>query len=108
MSTGPIGIAGSAAGVPSATRGGDAEKVKADRADQSARAERERFAARREETVDETDLGHIQVSDRDADGRLPDPPARRANDDAEADEDPAAPSSADADGESGSNLDVLA
>lgn len=108
MSTGPIGIAGSAAGVPAATRQNDAEKAKADRAEQSARSERDRFSERRDETVDEAQLGQGQVSDRDADGRLLDPPARAEHEDPEADDESDTPPPPASEEGRGSNLDLLA
>lgn len=109
MSTGPIGIAGSAAGVPSASRQNDAEKAKADRAQQSAQAQRDRFSERRDEIVDEAQLGRGQVSDRDADGRLLSSSPREAQDDSDADDesDPS-PSPSPSEDDRGSNLDLLA
>jgi hypothetical protein len=108
MSTGPIGIVSSAAGAPGAARQSDNEKAKADRAQQSARADQDRFALRRDETVDETQLGQGAVSDRDADGRLLSPPERQKNEDAEPDDSERITSPPPAEDGPGSNLDLMA
>jgi len=115
MSSDPIGMAGSAAGVPAASRQCDADKVKADAARQSREAERARFALGREQAVDETDLDRRRVADGPGNGPaayIPNPPARsqggagkpRSDGSASSDDEPRT----DSDADSGRHIDISA
>ena len=65
----PTGLPASVAGAQRS--GGDADQVKAGQSDQKFRVDQQRFADRGLGDELETDTSHGQVSDRDADGRLP-------------------------------------
>ena len=105
-----IGLAGSAA-AGQQRAAGLADRDKADQAIQKLDADRSKLANRDLDDSIETDFSHGQVSDRDADGRLPWQHAGGGSadeDDVQStiDEPAPEPRAADAEGERGRSLDV--
>ena len=112
MGTGPLGGASSAAGVPAAGQQANTDNSQVERARQSARAERDRFAQRREEEVDDTEQDQSRIGERSGDGQNPYTPTRQrgaaADESEEQSDNPAETPTPDASDERGHNVDLSA